>query len=517
MKYLSIVSVVVFLAMSCGTKRGMVNKPVEIEYRDLDTLVVSAPKIDKEANYVLPNYNPSHTRINDLWLTMKPHFYETKFVLLDAKGFEIIQLAKGERDQDYKYEYNGEQIFIELDRTYTRDEEFKIFVRYVATPNQSGGSAAITSDKGLFFIYVTVDAKYKTLSNGLKISSTDNSDGTRTDYWKMDEPHAPYLFMLTIGEFEVVEDKWDGKVVDYYVEKEYKDHARRIFPHTPEMLQFFSDKLGMKYPWPKYSQVVVRDYVSGAMENTSAVIFGEFMQGTERELVDNMTNDKIVAHEMFHHWFGDLVTCESWANLTMNEGFANYSEYLWLEHKYGRDAADYHWSQELQGYLQQAQNQMHPLIHFGHDDKEDMFDAHSYNKGGMVLHMLRNVVGDDAFFASLNKYLTDNQFSDVEAHELRLAFEDVTGQDLNWFFNQWYFEQGHPDLKYSWEYDDAARELRLNVQQLQDPKQMPAIFELPMTVDIYGQDGSIFRQEFLIDSRRGSYTVEMDNRPIFVC
>jgi len=172
MKYLSIVSVVVFLAMSCGTKRGMVNKPVEIEYRDLDTLVVSAPKIDKEANYVLPNYNPSHTRINDLlhtkldvrfdwekeqvigkaWLTMKPHFYETKFVLLDAKGFEIIQLAKGERDQDYKYEYNGEQIFIELDRTYTRDEEFKIFVRYVATPNQSGGSAAITSDKGLFFI-----------------------------------------------------------------------------------------------------------------------------------------------------------------------------------------------------------------------------------------------------------------------------------------------------------------------------------------------------------------------------
>ena len=153
----------------------------------------------------------------------------------------------------------------------------------------------------------------------------------------------------------------------------------------------------MEYPWDKYSQIVVRDYVSGAMENTTAVIFGEFVQKRENDLID-ATNELIVAHEMFHHWFGDLVTCESWANLTMNEGFANYSEYLWFEHEYGEDEADLHRLGEMNGYFNSTMKGVHDLIHFEHNDKEDMFDAHSYNKGGLVLHMLRNYIGDEAFY-----------------------------------------------------------------------------------------------------------------------
>ena len=329
-------------------------------------------------------------------------------------------------------------------------------------------------------MYLTVEDRFNTLSNGVLISSKKNNDGTRTDYWKMDLPHAPYLFMVAIGEYAVVKDSWNGKVVDYYVEPKFEEYARDIFPHTPEMLQFFSDKLGVTYPWPKYSQVVVRDYVSGAMENTSAVIFGEFMQGTDRELVDNRQNENIVAHEMFHHWFGDLVTCESWANLTLNEGFANYSEYLWLEHKHGKDEADFHRMQELSGYMQSAARDIHPLVDFGYENKEDMFDAHSYNKGGLVLHMLRNYVGDDAFFASLQKYLKDHSFSDVEGHELRLAFEDVTGEDLNWFFNQWFFSQGQPELNVDYDYDEDSKQVIVTVEQVQDPKEMPPIFELPV-------------------------------------
>ena len=181
--------------------------------------------------------------------------------------------------------------------------------------------------------------------------------------------------MIAVGEFAVVEDDWNGMLVDYYVEPDYKDHAKDIFAHTPEMLTFFSDKLGVKYPWKKYSQVVVRDYVSGAMENTTGVIFGEFVQRTKRELIDS-DNDGIVAHELFHHWFGDLVTCESWANLTMNEGFANYAEYMWFEYKYGKDRADSHRRSELNGYVGSAkQGGIHPLIHFEHGDKEDMFDV----------------------------------------------------------------------------------------------------------------------------------------------
>ena len=228
-------------------------------------------------------------------------------------------------------------------------------------------------------MYLTVADKYVTLSNGLLKSSKKNADGTRTDYWKMDMPHAPYLFMIAVGEFAVVKQTWENIPVEYYVEPAYKADAKKIFNHTPEILSFFSKITGVKYPWQKYSQVVVRDYVSGAMENTTGVIYGDFVQKTERELIDNH-NDGIVAHEMFHHWFGDYVTCESWANLTMNEGFANYSEYLWFEHKYGREEADRHRRNEINGYLGSVgQGGAHALIHWGYNDKEDRFDAHSYN------------------------------------------------------------------------------------------------------------------------------------------
>ena len=214
-------------------------------------------------------------------------------------------------------------------------------------------------------MYITVEDRFKTLSNGLLENSTKNADGTRTDYWVMNKPHAPYLFMMAIGEFAVVKDDWNGMLLEYYVEPAYEKDAKMIFNYTDEMLTFFSDRLGVKYPWPKYAQVVVRDYVSGAMENTTGVIFGDFVQQTTRELIDgHKGNERIVAHELIHHWFGDLVTCESWSNLPLNEAFANYGEYLWFEHKYGKDAADLHRYQETQGYFAQANSVQHPLIDF---------------------------------------------------------------------------------------------------------------------------------------------------------
>ena len=553
--------------------------PAEV---DLDTMVVTAPRPDnydiadekKEPNdYQLPIYNPSAKREHDLihtkldlrfdWgkeqvlgkatLTLRPYFYPTDKLTLDAKGFEFHKVTFEGSSTPLKYEYNDQQITIDLGKTFTREEEFKIFFDYTATPSESGGSAAITSDKGLFFInprneeagkpqqiwtqgetennsrwfptidkpnercteeiYLTVEDRFKTLSNGLLVSSTKNSDGTRTDYWKMDMPHAPYLFMIAIGEYAVVEDEWNGKKVDYYVEPKFEKYARDIFPHTPELLSFFSEKLGLTYPWPKFSQVVVRDYVSGAMENTTAVVFGEYMQGTDRDLIDNLQNEKVVAHEMFHHWFGDYVTCESWANLTLNEGFANYSEYLWLEHKYGRDEADFHRLQEVQGYMRQAQQQdTHPIMNFGYNDKEDMFDAHSYNKGGLALHMLRNIIGDDAFFAGLHKYLKDNAFTDVEGHELRLAFEDVTGTDLNWFFNQWFYSEGHPELEIDYDYDEENKQVVVTVEQVQDPKDNPAIFILPVAIDVY-VDGKMTRHNVQVDQRLQTFTFPLEIDP----
>ena len=381
---------------ACSTQKPVTTKtePAQelIAEVDLDTLDIESMvdegegEENEEVETTLSPYSPTAKRVNDLlhtkidvrfdWakeevygkvtLRLKPFFNPTSTLTLDAKGMEFkkVQFAGKEQQLQYKYEDN-QQIVIQLGRSFNRSEEYSIYLEYTARPKGDGGSDAITSNQGLFFInprneelgkpqqiwtqgetewnsrwfptidrpnerctqelYVTVEQKFKTLSNGILATSTNNADGTRTDYWKMDMPHAPYLFMLAVGDFAVVKDKWRNIEVAYYVEPEYEADARDIFAHTPEMLEFFSNKLGVNYPWPKFSQIIVRDYVSGAMENTTAVVFGDFIQKHKWELIDD-SNDKIVAHEMFHHWFGDYVTSESWPNLTMNEGFANYSE-----------------------------------------------------------------------------------------------------------------------------------------------------------------------------------------------
>jgi len=549
-----------------------------LEYSLLDEVNVE-PQAVENLDSLRP-YNPSHTFEVDLihskieisfdWvqkrasgkatLTMRPWFYATDKVSLDAKNFDILSVTFDGKTEQLKRDYNNEQLTIYLGKTYIRTEEFKVAITYTAKPDEResfGGSDAITSDKGLYFInadgaekdkpkqiwtqgetesnsywmptvdkpnerctqemYITVEDKYKTLSNGLMLSSKKNADGTRTDYWKMDKPHAPYLFMMAIGEYAVVKDKWRGIDVDYYVEPKFEPYARDIYPYTTEMLEFFSTKLNYTYPWPKFSQITVRDYVSGAMENTTAVIFGEFMQKNKRELLDDhLTNEKVVAHEMFHQWFGDLVTTESWANLTLNEGFANYSEYLWMEQKHGRDVADDHLMTEQQGYFYSAGEGGHPLINFGYENREDMFDAHSYNKGGCVLHMLRQLVGDDAFFASLNRYLKKNEYTEVESHELRLAFEDVTGQDLNWFFNQWFLGAGHPelDIEYGWDID--AKKASVTVVQIQEGQNVARIFDLPLSVDIYEVSGKSRRENIRLTKRSQTFTFDCSSKPALI-
>jgi aminopeptidase N len=576
----------IIIALACNSSKKASNTadkmPNQTSTQEIvldDVNITGSAPSDIPDDQEITTYQATNERTNDLlhtkldlrfdWakqrvmgkavLSFKPYFYATDLLVLDAKNFDFNSISLDGKNIPLKYEYNNEKITIHLDRVYSRNEEYKIAIDYVAKPEERtniGGSAAINSDKGLYFINpkgedtekpmqiwsqgetqsnscwfptidspneratneitLTVDDKYKTLSNGLMLSSKKNTDGTRTDYWKMDQPHAPYLVMIAVGDFAVVKEKWENIELSYYVEPAFEKDVRAIYPHTPELLTFFSTKLGVKYPWQKYAQIVMRDYVSGAMENTTAVIFGEFMQNHERELIDVETNELIVAHEMFHHWFGDYVTTESWSNLTLNEGFANYSEYLWLEHKYGRDAADAHWLTEAQGYFGQAKNQRHALIDFNYSNREEMFDAHSYNKGGIVLHMLRNYIGDDAFFTGLGDYLRAHAYSSVEVHDLRIAFEKTSGKDLNRFFNQWFLTAGHPEVKITKNYDAVTSKLSVTIAQLQNSTSNVAVYQLPLAIDVYTAAGIKQRFNVTTNKRKETFVFDVKTAPKLV-
>ena len=542
--YLTFYILCTYFLVACG-----IQKPAENETPITENIQLEG---DVSEDIVLP-YKASRTLFTDLihtklevsfdwqkaWMygkatiTAKPHFFTSDSLFLDAQGMEIKSVQV--KDKNVSYSYTKDVLRIQLDKSYTRDEKYTVVIEYVAKPNdrKEEGGKAIKSNKGLFFInptgeikdvmpqiwtqgetqsnsvwfptidspnakssqemLITVADKYVTLSNGKLISSTKHADGTRTDHWKQELPHAPYLFMMAIGEYKVVKDHYtrpDGSKMDvnYYVEPAWENSAKKFFGETPKMIAFFSKLTGVEFPWDKYHQIVVRDYVSGAMENTSAVIFGDFVYRTDRELLDK-NSDPIVAHELFHHWFGDLVTCESWANLPLNESFANYSQYLWDEYRYGLDVADYGNEEETGEYLETYDaGENHDLIWYHYDKDVEMFDKHSYSKGGRILHMLRTYLGDEAFFAGLRNYLQTNKFKAAEIHHLRLAFEEVTGQDLQWFFNQWFLSSGIPELNVDQYISIANKEVVVTVKQIQD-LQLTPLYRLPVKIAVWDDAG----------------------------
>jgi aminopeptidase N len=486
------------------------------------------------------------------WITLTPHFSPTDSLTLDAKGMELHKVSIiGYENKKIGYDYDGFKLKLKLPKTYRKGDQYTVFINYTSKPNEFEaltGADPMLGIKGLYFInpmgeikdkpiqiwtqgetesnsvwfptidqtqqkttqelYMTVPSKYVSLSNGKLVSQTLNKDGTRTDYWKMDLPHSPYLFFMGVGDYAVVKDSWRGKEVNYYVEKEYRDVAKTIFGNTPEMMSFFSRITGVDYPWNKYSQITGRDYVAGAMENTTATIHQNAAQQDARELTDKNKWEGTVAHELFHQWFGDYVTAESWSNLTLNESFANYSQVLWNEHKYGKDAGDAENYFDMQNYLA-GDNSKKDLVRFFYDDREQMFDAVSYQKGGRILHMLRNYLGDSAFFKGLNVYLTSNKFKSAEAHHLRLALEDVSGKDLTWFFNQWYFGSGHPKLDINYRYDDATKQAFVIVKQTQLGGK---IFRIPTYIDVYS--GKVrYRHQVWLENAVDTFKITVASKP----
>lgn len=490
-------------------------------------------------------------------LQLIPYFYATDSLVLDAKSMKIDEVVwmKGAWNKIISHNYQNDKLVIRFQYPVTRDSSVNIYIKYKAMPYANaggGGSKAINDDRGLYFINtdyaipgkpaqiwtqgetesnshwvptidrpnqrtatrieLTIPDSFTTLSNGVLLKQEPLGNGMRKDVWAMHGQIQVYAMMFAIGKYTVVKDREaiGGREVSYYVEPSFAPYAKDMFRNTPDMVDFFSKVTGVPYPWNKYSQVVVRDYISGAMENTSASTFGEFMNKNHREIKD-ADNEDIVAHELFHQWFGDYVTAESWSNLTLNESFATYGEQLWRNHKYGKASVDKTIRDDLNSYLNS--NSTEPLVRFHYRDKEDMFDRVSYQKGSSILHYLHQLMGDEAFSRAMLMYLTCNALKPAEATQWRLAVEEATGKDWNWFFDQWYYRGGHPQLDVKYTYDDEQKQLKVEVTQ----KQKEAVFILPFKTNIvYGNERTT--EDWLLETKTKVFTYPYKNgvKPLIV-
>lgn len=336
-------------------------------------------------------------------------------------------------------------------------------------------------------IAVTVDKSWIAIGNG-NLVDQKSKDGRRTLTWKMTQPHATYLLSLVGGPLEYERDKWEGVDLWYVVPFGQKKLISSSFGDTKDMLSFYSKRFGHKYPWPKYAQNAMEDF-GGGMENVSSTTLGAGALTDARDGHWNMAG--LNSHELGHQWFGDYVTCRDWGHIWLNESFATFVQSLYFEH--ARGAAEYDRSVEgnMQAYFGEATRYRRPISTNKYPNPDSMFDSHSYPKGASVLHTMRMLLGDDVFFEGIKLYLTRHHATPVETSQLCRALSDVSGLNMQFYFDQWITKPGHPVLTTSWSYDEAAKVVRLSVLQTQNTADGTPIYVIPSKVGLFMEAGLV--------------------------
>jgi len=334
---------------------------------------------------------------------------------------------------------------------------------------------------------VTAQKDWFVLSNGVLAERTSLEHGD-CFVWRQDVPHPPYLITLACGRFDEAHAKLGDLPIDYYVPRGRGSEIERSLGKTPRMIALFEEKLGTRFPWSKYAQVVVNDFIFGGMENTSATTLYDRVLLDERAAID-VDMESLVAHELAHQWFGNLVTCRDWSHAWLNEGFATYLEHLWREHEEGRDAYLYGLEQDLDTYLDEDRDRYRRAMVTNVWSKPiDIFDRHLYQKGGHVLHALRRHLGDTAFFAGLAHYLKTMGGKSAETRDLMRCLEDATGRSLEQFFDQYVLRAGFPALEVSSEHEAGV--LRIIVAQTQAKSDGTGAFTCALPITVVGVDGA---------------------------
>ena len=462
-------------------------------------------------------------------------------ITLDAADLTIRRITD-DAGKVLEWETHGDALTVRLPRARKAGESFEVRIRYEAKPRI--GLFFMGPDKGYpkrariawsqgeamenryWFpsydypnqrftseVIVTVADRYVALSNGRLVKETrDSRRRTRTFHWLQDKPHSNYLVALAVGEFDSKEWTADGVPVQAYVPKGKGGFIDRCFRNTPEMVAAFGKMLGFRYPWDKYAQVCVPDFTAGGMENTTLTILHEYCLTDEKAYWDYNPDD-LLSHELAHMWFGDWVTTKSWGHIWLNESFATFCEYLWREHKYGADDALVAILDDRTQYFEEAETRYkRPIVTHKFVDASDMFDVHTYQKGGNVLHMLRFVLGPDLFQKAISHYLTKHGGQNVETNDLKVAIEEATGRNLDWFFDEWLYKAGHPELEVSWSWDDKAKQVLLKVKQTQEVKDPVPLFRMPVEIEI-ATDARAWRERVQLEKAEQVFHLDAPARP----
>jgi aminopeptidase N len=371
------------------------------------------------------------------------------------------------------------------------------------------------NDKVTHELIVTAPRGNRILSNGRLVGVVeDEQAGTTTWHWLQEQPHATYLMMLAIGPFAVIEDSLGSLPVNYWVYPKDTVDARRIFAKTPRMIAFYADLFDYPYPWDKYDQVTT-SHVGGGAEATSATILGDGVI-QDRRAEQDFSWESVLAHEIAHQWWGDLITLREWSHTWLNESFGTYADYLWTRHESGDDEGAWALAGKKNAYLREARTRyMRPIVFSRYERPHDSFDAHTYPKGACILHQLRFLLGDEAFFDVLATFLDRHAFEPVDTHDFMKTANDVTGQNLDWFFQQYLFSPGHPVFEVSSRWDAASARIQLRVAQVQEREHGVPIYRMPVQIGIVTASGKRVETVWL-EHERDVFAFESRERPLLV-
>ena len=483
-------------------------------------------------------------------ISLRPFKNGLKEIEVDAGQMKIsaVKLATGAA-LNYRYD-DGEHLFVTLDKPYPAGADLAIAITYTATPQK--GLTFITptaddpsrpnqiwsqgesqdnhywfpcydypNDKATTELIAHVEEGYKVISNGVLLGSpVEPEKKTRAWHWRMDKPYSSYLVSIIVGKFAEVQDEVKGVPVTSYVYANEVENARLSFAKLAQMVAYFSERIGVDFPYPKYAQTTVRDF-GGGMENITATTLTDTSVHDKRAQLD-VSSDGLISHELAHSWFGDLLTCRDWGELWLNESFATFMEASWTEHDLGKSDYLYEMYNNQQAALRAwAQGNRRPIVAKRYPNPDALFDAYPYPRGGATINMLRFVLGDESFWRAINHYVKKYAYQNVETQNLVNAIEEATGQNLQWFFDEWLYKMGQPEFEIASAYDEAAKTVKLTVRQTQKADAArawfasPEFFTMPVDVAITTASGEQ-TQRVWVDAREKEFTFKVDAKPLIV-